>query len=70
MRSAEANIIRRLGRVEMLLTELNNLADGYQPTERELEQFAALASKIDAVFFPGKAAPYQVQPKKNGKDKV
>jgi hypothetical protein len=41
---------RRLGRVEMLLTELEQLPDGYQPTDQEVEQFKSLVAKINAVF--------------------
>lgn len=37
---------RRLGRVEMLLTELEQLPDGYQPTGQEAKRFAALAALI------------------------
>ncbi|MBI4644001.1 MAG: hypothetical protein HY743_09855 [Deltaproteobacteria bacterium] len=46
----DPNYNRRLGRVEMLLTELAQLPDGYQPAEYELEQFKALKAKIEAVF--------------------
>lgn len=70
MRSTEEERTRRLSRVEMLHIELNNLPDGYQPTEREVEQFATLADKITAVFSPKSLVPDEGQPKKSGKDKA
>lgn len=43
---------RRLGRVEMLTTELDNLPEGYEPTEPEVERFKVLVAKINEALFP------------------
>lgn len=69
-----AAVNRRLGRVEMLLTELAQLPDGYDPTARERAMFAALATRIEEVFCPpptpiesAPAAPMEAEPKRKGK---
>ncbi len=48
----EEKISRRLGRVEMLLTDLAQIPEGYQPTEREVALFKELVLGSTSIFAP------------------
>lgn len=54
----EEKISRRRGRVDLLLTDLAQLPDGYQPAPGEAEMFAALGETIGKAF---KFGPWQEQ---------